>query len=428
VISGRSFELWVNFSGNPVADATLDRLNEVLARRRWVIPRGPSPPQANTWIPPTFGRASDWNVASTGPVPADSEALTETWAANVPFGEADLRESALAGQMVWPERTMKSLPPEGAIMVASIDDPEDAPASPTPDFPARDLPLQLSDAQVQNEWEGQVAPNVPFYWLTGAVKDQYVEVRIFFGSQDPSPSTLQAAQDELDRLAVPDLRALPAPTARVAATIPVGGYPSAITVGGGSVWVAVRGEDSSESAVIRIDPATDEVVARIPVDAVPGWDVGGGSLEFDDGTLCVVSGNDAGGVVERIDTTTNRVVDAIHVDGDPADVATFASGFVWVLLRGDPDSPRLLQIDVTTHEVVSTTNLPGAYGGGVPLCSRTLRIGGGRGGCFRVDRARTQAACSIVAGITPTMSFPLVTGCIGCVWAAEAVSHPRRRA
>jgi hypothetical protein len=85
VISGRSFELWVNFSGNPVADATLDRLNEVLARRRWVIPRGPSPPQANTWIPPTFGRASDWNVASTGPVPADSEALTETWAANVPL-------------------------------------------------------------------------------------------------------------------------------------------------------------------------------------------------------------------------------------------------------------------------------------------------------------------------------------------------------
>jgi hypothetical protein len=76
----------------------------------------------------------------------------------------------------------------------------------------------------------------------------------------------------------------------------------------GSVWVAVRGEDSSESAVIRIDPATDEVVARIPVDAVPGWDVGGGSLEFDDGTLCVVGGNDAGGVVERIDTTTNRVV------------------------------------------------------------------------------------------------------------------------
>jgi hypothetical protein len=68
------------------------------------------------------------------------------------------------------------------FMVASIDDPEDAPASPTSNFPARDLP-QLSDAQVQNEWEGQVAPNVPFYWLTGAVKDQYVEVRIFFGSR-----------------------------------------------------------------------------------------------------------------------------------------------------------------------------------------------------------------------------------------------------
>jgi len=172
---------------------------------------------------------------------------------------------------------MKSLPPEGIVLVAWIDHPEDAPASPVSDFPARDLPLQLSDAQVQNEWEGQVAPNVPFYWLMATVKDQYVEVRIFFGSQDPSPNTLQAAQDELDRLLVPDLRALPPPTAQVAATIPDGRYPSAITVGGGSVWVAVRGENSSESAVIRINPATNEVVARIPVDAVPGWDVGGRS-------------------------------------------------------------------------------------------------------------------------------------------------------
>jgi hypothetical protein len=49
-----------------------------------------------------------------------------------------------------------------------------------------------------------VASNVPFYWITATVNAHHVEVRIFFGTQEPSRRTLKVAQDELDRLAVPE--------------------------------------------------------------------------------------------------------------------------------------------------------------------------------------------------------------------------------
>lgn len=34
---------------------------------------------------------------------------------------------------------------------------------------------------------------------------------------------------------------------------------------------------------------------------------------------------------------------------------------------------------------------------GVPLCGRTVRTGGGRDGCFRVGRTRTQIVCFFLA-------------------------------
>lgn len=371
-INGRSIELWVNFGTNPASEAAIGEVNGILASMSFAdSPGDPAPPPADTWRPPTFETAPGWNVASTGPVPIGSEALTETWAANVPFAAEDLRASALSGQLIaWPGATMKRMPSDGVVMATSIEAPEGVPASPGRNYPARDLPLELSDAEIQNEWEGQVAPNVPFYWVRATVKDQWVEVRIFFGAQAPSPATLQTAQDELDRLVVPDIVLPPPPTARVTATISVGPYPSAVAVGEGSVWVAVRGEQASESTVVRIDPETGEVVARIPVEVVPGWEVGGGGLAVSDQSVWVAgaTGTDAG-MIERIDTASNRVVDTFRVDGSPSDVATFASGFVWVLLRGGPDPPRLLEIEVSpdptqrsTHDIVSQTELPGAYG------------------------------------------------------------------
>jgi dipeptidyl aminopeptidase/acylaminoacyl peptidase len=157
----------------------------------------------STWRPPTFAPAAGWYVKSTGPVPIDSEVLPESWAANVQFVEEDLRVSERLDQLIgWPSATMKRMPPEGVVIVTWIE--SEVSASPNEGFPERDLPLQLADAEVQREWEGQVAPNVPFHWITATVNGHHVEVRVFFGTLDPSPDTLQAAQDELDRLVVPE--------------------------------------------------------------------------------------------------------------------------------------------------------------------------------------------------------------------------------
>jgi len=126
------------------------------------------------------------------------------WAANVPFAAGDLSRFAPDGYLRWesrPGETMRSLPPEGIVIVVTLFPPTEA--TPSPVFPARELPLQLSDFEVRPSWEGQVAPNVPEYRLWASVGGRDVDVAVFFGAQDPPPEVLRAAQEELDRLVIP---------------------------------------------------------------------------------------------------------------------------------------------------------------------------------------------------------------------------------
>ncbi len=64
---------------------------------------------------------------------------------------------------------MTSLPPEGVVIVAGFVVDRGLRASSNVNFPPATLPLQLSDAQVADSWEGQVAPNVPEYRLLETV-------------------------------------------------------------------------------------------------------------------------------------------------------------------------------------------------------------------------------------------------------------------
>jgi hypothetical protein len=167
LVNGRSIVLWATFGTDPAPQVRLGEVNQILASMTLADSAGdPSDPSPDTWRPPTFEPGAGWNVVSTGPVHIGPEAFTETWAANVPFAEEDLRFNALAGQLsAWPDATMKRLPADGVVMATWIDAPGEARASPNRGFPARDLPLQLAEAEVQSEWEGQVAPNVPFHWI-----------------------------------------------------------------------------------------------------------------------------------------------------------------------------------------------------------------------------------------------------------------------
>jgi YVTN family beta-propeller protein len=116
------------------------------------------------------------------------------------------------------------------------------------------------------------------------------------------------------------------------------GIRSAITLGGGSVWIA----DSITGAVRRIDPATGAVIATIPLDAGPS------AMVFGHGSVWVT--NDKEDSVLRIRPSTNSVVRAISVGADPVALAVGADA-VWVANSGDG---TLSRIDPATSTVTET--------------------------------------------------------------------------
>jgi DNA-binding SARP family transcriptional activator/ABC-type transport system substrate-binding protein len=87
-----------------------------------------------------------------------------------------------------------------------------------------------------------------------------------------------------------------------------------IAYGGGSMWVS----SFEENEVVRVDPGTGKVQARIPV-RLPGW------LAYGDGGLWTTSDVDG---VERIDPTTNTVAAIARVP-DPIDEVRVGGGFAW---------------------------------------------------------------------------------------------------
>ena len=119
-------------------------------------------------------------IAQVGPVPTSTAArecgrtsgvvapasrnLPMAMAANVPFARQDetfmanygVSESAPAG-------TISSLPPHGVVIVAVLPFPSGGGPAPPHfgDFPDRRLPLQLSDARVNRQWQSQPRPNAP---------------------------------------------------------------------------------------------------------------------------------------------------------------------------------------------------------------------------------------------------------------------------
>lgn len=128
------------------------------------------------------------------------------------------------------------------------------------------------------------------------------------------------------------------------ATIPVGKVPLDIDVSPGAVWVANADSDS----VMRIDPATNQVVATIAIPDATGVTVGLGAV-------WVVG---ATGQVTRIDPSTNQIVTAIATQPTGGSIAT-GSGAVWVTNPGSEGQAdgSLTRIDPATNQVVAKTQL-----------------------------------------------------------------------
>jgi hypothetical protein len=127
-----------------------------------------------------------------------------------------------------------------------------------------------------------------------------------------------------------------------------------VAVGSSGVWVLNRRLGHPEE-LVRVDPATDRVLARLPVD----WTVSHLAVAEDGGVWLYRTGKtqDRPELV-RVDPSTNRIADAIAVPPGPSGVPAGASallvagGSIWL---GDRDN-RLFQIDPASRRVREVTD------------------------------------------------------------------------
>lgn len=160
----------------------------------------------------------------------------------------------------------------------------------------------------------------------------------------------------------------PPPTAEVVETLEVGEVVSSVSYGERSVWVATSNNDGSFGGrIVRIDPATHEVQAEIQVDVLPTWEVGGGAMVVEDGSLWVTGSLEASGAFDdpgggaeaaviRIDTTTNEVAQTFELGGTHGADLTFLDGELWVLVFGDEsvdNDMEVVRVDPVTGDVLA---------------------------------------------------------------------------
>lgn len=152
---------------------------------------------------PTFTPAEGWTTVATGSAEKSAGYAPLAWATNVPLH----RDPGPFGVFPLGGSEIRDLPPDGILITAWLPAPELVPAPrnvKNMPYVDRELPLKLSDADVRPSWEGQPAPNIPEYLILARVKEQWLDVRVYFGTLHPSDRLLEAAQEQLNRLSIPD--------------------------------------------------------------------------------------------------------------------------------------------------------------------------------------------------------------------------------
>ena len=130
-----------------------------------------------------------------------------------------------------------------------------------------------------------------------------------------------------------------------------------VTFGAGSLWVSSGDWTAAFDVVLRVDPETNRVVDRIPVDSPTG-------LAFGHGSVWATSAGD--GTVSRIDPETGEVSSEIDVGRGVVDIATDErSGDVWIaglympedysegFSRQDSEYNKISRVDPQTNHVVA---------------------------------------------------------------------------
>jgi len=178
-----------------------------------------------------------------------------------------------------------------------------------------------------------------------------------------------------------------------------GDPPYAVAADGNTVWAT----EMIGASVVRIDPQTNEIVDRIPLEG------GLHAIALDGDTLWVANpGNDT---LMRVDTQTKQIVARIPVNF-PSSIA-IGAGSVWTV---EHRAGNVLRIDPNTNSVVATIPLgSGAWPSQLTFGEGAIWVGdlNASGIVSRIDPELNQVVATISTGI-PVTSIEVGAG---AVWA-----------
>jgi YVTN family beta-propeller protein len=200
----------------------------------------------------------------------------------------------------------------------------------------------------------------------------------------------------------------------IVATIATGRLSSGMATGAGALWVA--GSDE----VTRIDPATNSVVAQIPVGATGSGPAG---VAFGGGAVWVPVA--VPGALWAIDPKTNEITTRIPLRGPLRGPITVSAtkGAIWVACCGKSGSGvpasggTLFRVDPGRERVVAEVPLP-ADPVAVAADASAAWVATGSGEVLMVSTKRNRVVAGVDAGGPLGFSQTIALGA-GGVWLAE---------
>lgn len=181
-------------------------------------------------------------------------------------------------------------------------------------------------------------------------------------------------------------------TNRVSARIKLkGNFPLGVTYGAGSIWVANRNGGS----VARVSPKTNKAGKTIRVGFGPY------ALAYGAGSLWV--SNESSGSVSRINPKKNRVVKTIKTGGGPNGLVV-AFGSLWV---ADYRLGRVLRIDPARNKVTAKLELD--HADWITPTADALWISSEANAVYRLDPQTLRITASVPVGENPLASTMIGT-------------------
>jgi YVTN family beta-propeller protein len=332
------------------------------------------------------------------------------------LGRRRRRQRATTAALAWVVAAAVLAGAVFAVGIARRPDPQPGPpARPEPTVPARVAatfalfgdPMAMA-VRAEDVWVAGDNPTWVTRWVTPTNPMTRETPTIALPA---APTRLAAAEDAVWVLTPADNRVVridPA-TNDVVATTAVGRAASGLAVGAGAVWVSRH----SDGTVVRIDPATNQVAATIAVGRAPG------AVTVAGGVVWVALPERGLG---RIDPASNRstVVGVSRCcDGELA----AGGGALWVANRGDD---TLVRVDLATGRVAARIPLPRpteqrphqvAVGDGAVWVTSASPRRGTANLLWRVDPASNQVIGTLDLGPTSAGGIPnSVAAGNGAVW------------